>query len=243
MTPFMAEFFGTAILILLGNGVVANVVLDKTKGNASGWVVITTAWAFAVFAGVTVAGPVSGAHLNPAVTIGLATAGKFAWANVPAYLAAEMLGAMMGALLVWLVYKDHFAITKDEGATLACFSTGPAIKNRFSNFISEFIGTFILVFIIFYIAGPSFTSTAGDAAIIGLGSIGALPVAIIVWVIGLSLGGTTGYAINPARDLGPRIVHTLLPIKGSSDWGYAWIPVIAPLTGAIAAALLYSAFS
>lgn len=152
-----------------------------------------------------------------------------------------MIGAMIGAFLVWLFYKDHFKITEDEGGKLACFSTGPAIRNTFSNFISELIGTFVLVFAIFYIAGPSFsTEVTGDAKI-GLGTIGALPVSIIVWVIGLALGGTTGYAINPARDLGPRIMHSILPVKGSSDWGYAWIPVIAPLTGAVLAALLYLA--
>lgn len=184
---------------------------------------------------------ISGAHLNPAVTIGLATAGLFPWESVPTYLAGEMIGAMIGAFLVWLFYKDHFKITEDEGGKLACFSTGPAIRNTFSNFISELIGTFVLVFAVFYIAGPSFsTEVTGDAKI-GLGSIGALPVSIIVWVIGLALGGTTGYAINPARDLGPRIMHSILPVKGSSDWGYAWIPVIAPLTGAVLAALLYLA--
>ena len=241
MTPFIAEIIGTAILILFGNGVVANVVLKDTKGNNSGWIVITTAWAFAVFAGVTIAGPISGAHLNPAVTIGLATAGLFPWESVPTYLAGEMIGAMIGAFLVWLFYKDHFKITEDEGGKLACFSTGPAIRNTFSNFISELIGTFVLVFAVFYIAGPSFSSEVTGDAKIGLGSIGALPVSIIVWVIGLALGGTTGYAINPARDLGPRIMHSILPVKGSSDWGYAWIPVIAPLTGAVLAALLYLA--
>lgn len=242
MTPFIAEIIGTALLILLGNGVVANVVLNDTKGNNSGWIVITTAWAFAVFVGVTVAGPISGAHLNPAVTLGLAIAGKFSWDLVPTYIAGEMIGAMIGAFLVWLFYKDHFNATEDEGGKLACFSTGPAIKNPFSNLISEIVGTFVLVFVIFYLAGPSFEAENISGATIGLGSIGAVPVAILVWAIGLSLGGTTGYAINPARDLGPRIMHAILPIKGSSDWGYAWIPVVGPIIGAALAAGLFMMF-
>ncbi|UUW09060.1 aquaporin family protein [Flavobacterium plurextorum] len=243
MTPFTAEILGTMLMILLGNGVVANVVLKDTKGNNSGWIVITTAWAFAVFVGVTVAGPISGAHLNPIVTLGLALIGKFAWNLVPAYILAQMIGAMSGAFLVWLSHKDHFAITEDEGTKLACFSTSPAIKNNISNLISEIIATFVLIFTIFYIAGPSLKITADSNAAIGLGTIGALPVAILVWVIGLSLGGTTGYAINPARDLGPRIVHALLPIKGSSNWRYAWIPIVGPIIGSCLAAALYLALN
>ncbi|KXH82888.1 MIP/aquaporin family protein [Chryseobacterium kwangjuense] len=239
MTPFIAELIGTMLLILLGNGVVANVVLKDTKGNNSGWIVITTAWALAVFVGVTVAGPASGAHLNPAVTLGLAVAGKFSWDLVPTYIAAQMLGGMLGAFLVWLFNKDHFAITEDEGAKLACFSTGPAIRNPFSNLISEIIGTFVLVFVIFHFSDPSISLNADPAAKIGLGSVGALPVTLLVWAIGLSLGGTTGYAINPARDLAPRIMHALLPVKGSSDWGYAWIPVAGPILGAVIAAVLF----
>ena len=223
MSILVAEILGTMLLILLGNGIVANVVLKGTKGNGSGWIEITTAWALAVFVGVVVAGPYSGAHLNPAVTVGLAVAGKISWAIVPEYIAGEMIGAMLGAFLVWVFYKDHFKITDDEEGKLACFSTGPAIRNTFSNLMSEIIGTFVLVFVIFYLAGPKL-DLVGDVdarAIIGLGSIGAVPVAFLVWVIGLSLGGTTGYAINPARDLGPRIMHSILPIKGKSDWGYA----------------------
>lgn len=239
MTPFTAEILGTMLMILLGNGVVANVVLKDTKGNNSGWIVITTAWAFAVFVGVTVAGPISGAHLNPIVTLGLALIGKFDWNLVPAYVLAQMIGAMAGAFLVWLSHKDHFAITEDEGTKLACFSTSPAIKNNVSNLISEIIATFVLIFTIFYIAGPSLKIATDSNAVIGLGTIGALPVAILVWVIGLSLGGTTGYAINPARDLGPRIIHTILPIKGSSNWGYAWIPIVGPIIGSSLAAALY----
>ncbi|MDO5607123.1 MAG: MIP/aquaporin family protein [Capnocytophaga sp.] len=240
MTPFLAEVLGTMILILLGNGVVANVVLNKTKGNNSGWIVITTGWALAVFAGVVIAGPVSGAHLNPAVTLGLAIAGKFAWANVGSFIAAQFIGAFIGAFLVWLMYKDHFAATDDNGSKLACFSTGPAIRNPLSNLISEIIGTFVLVFAVFYIAGPSLDSDVLGDTVIGLGSVGAIPVAFIVWVIGISLGGTTGYAINPARDLGPRIIHAIVPMKkGDGDWGYAWIPVAGPIIGAVIAALLY----
>ncbi|GEN72583.1 MIP/aquaporin family protein [Chryseobacterium lathyri] len=239
MTPFTAELVGTMLLILLGNGVVANVVLKDTKGNNSGWIVITTAWALAVFVGVTVAGPASGAHLNPAVTIGLAVAGKFSWDLVPSYIAAQLLGGMLGAFLVWLFNKDHFAITEDEGAKLACFSTGPAIRNTFSNLISEIIGTFVLVFVIFHFSDPSISLNADPTAKVGLGSVGALPVTLLVWAIGLSLGGTTGYAINPARDLAPRIMHAVLPVKGSSDWGYAWIPVAGPILGAVIAAILF----
>lgn len=239
MTPFIAEILGTMVMILLGNGVVANVNLKGTIGNNSGWIVVTSAWAFAVFVGVTIAGPVSGAHLNPVVTLGLALIGKFSWDLVPTYILGEMIGAMLGAFLVWLSHKDHFAATEDEGAKLACFSTGPAIKNNFSNLISEAIATFVLIFSIFYIAGPSLQIAADTNATIGLGTVGALPVAIVVWAIGLSLGGTTGYAINPARDLGPRIMHAILPIKGSSNWGYAWIPIVGPIIGASLAAALY----
>ena len=238
MTPFLAELIGTALLILLGDGVVANVLLNDTKGNNAGWIVITTAWGLAVFVGVTVAGPYSGAHLNPAVTLGLAIAGKFAWADVPAYILAQMLGAFIGAFLVWAMYYNHFQRTNDPGSVLAVFCTGPALRNYASNIISEIIGAFVLIFVVFYITKGEIVATKTP---IGLGSVGALPVAFLVWVIGLSLGGTTGYAINPARDLGPRIMHALLPIKskGSSDWTYAWIPVAGPLLGAALAAVLY----
>src|SRR3569832_2280977 len=218
MSPFMAELIGTMLLILLGDGVVANVLLNDTKGNNSGWIVITTAWGLAVFVGVTVAGPISGAHLNPAVTIGLAIAGKFAWANVGSYILAQMLGAMLGAFLVWSMYYDHFQKTNNPGSVLAVLCTGPAVRNYLSNIISEIIGAFVLIFVVFYISGAEIVPTKTP---IGLGSVGALPVAFLVWAIGLSLGGTTGYAINPARDLGPRIMHAILPIKskGTSDWG------------------------
>ncbi|HEY0669496.1 MAG TPA: MIP/aquaporin family protein [Sphingobacteriaceae bacterium] len=238
MSEFAAEVIGTLVLILLGNGVVANVVLSGTKGQNSGWIVITTGWALAVFTAVVIAGPYSGAHINPAVSIGLAIAGKFSWAKVPMYILAQFLGAMLGAFLVWLIYKDHFAQSKDQGLKLAAFSTGPAIKNTPSNLISEIIGTLVLIFVIFHFTqgelGPEKTP-------IGLGSLGAVPVTFLVWAIGLSLGGTTGYAINPARDLGPRIMHAILPIpdKGSSDWSYSWIPVVGPVIGASIAALLF----
>jgi glycerol uptake facilitator protein len=238
MSPFVAELIGTMLMILLGDGVVANVVLKDTKGNNGGWIVITTAWGLAVFVGVVVAGPYSGAHLNPAVTLALAIAGKFAWANVIPYIIAQFAGACMGAFLVWIMYYDHFKRTNDPASILAVFCTGPAVRNYISNIASEVIGAFVLLFTIFYIAGAEITPAKTP---IGLGSIGAIPVALLVWVIGLSLGGTTGYAINPARDLGPRFMHMLLPIKGkgTSDWTYAWIPVIAPLIGASIAAVLY----
>jgi glycerol uptake facilitator protein len=217
---------------------VANVVLNKTKGNNSGWIVITTGWALAVFIGVVVAGPYSGAHLNPAVTLTLALAGKFDWGSVPLFIAAQMLGAMTGAFLVWLNYKDHLDETPDGGLQRAVFCTEPAIRNIARNFICEATGTFVLLFTILYFTnaeiGPEKTP-------VGLGSLGAVPVAFLVWAIGLSLGGTTGYAINPARDLSPRIMHALLPIKGKqqSDWGYAWVPVLGPLAGGALAAGLY----
>lgn len=238
MSPFIAEILGTMFMILLGNGVVANVVLKGTKGNNGGWIVITTAWALAVFVGVVIAGPYSGAHLNPAVTIGLAIGGKFSWTLVPDYIAAQFIGAMLGAFLVWLLFKDFYAGTEDKGAKQATFCTAPAIPNTVSNLISEIIGTFVLIFVIFHFTNAEM---GVDKNPIGLGSIGALPVTLLVWVIGLSLGGTTGYAINPARDLGPRIMHAILPVagKGGNNWGYAWIPVIGPIVGCTLAAALY----
>lgn len=238
MSPFVAELIGTMLVILLGDGVVANVLLNDTKGHSSGWMVITTAWGLAVFVGVVVAGPYSGAHLNPAVTIGLAIAGKFLWSNVISYIMAQMIGAFIGAALVWLMYYDHFKRTDNPAALLSVFCTGPAIRNCVSNITSEIIGAFVLIFTVFYISGAQITPSKTP---IGLGSVGALPVALLVWVIGLSLGGTTGYAINPARDLGPRLVHFIFPIKnkGTSDWQYAWIPILGPLIGAALAALIY----
>lgn len=241
MSPFLGEVIGTMLLILLGDGVVANVLLNRSKGQNSGWIVITTAWAMAVFVGAYSVASISGAHLNPAVTIGLAVAGSFSWANVPVYIIAQFIGAILGAVLVWLHYLPHWAETKDQGLKLAVFSTGPAIRNTTANLISEIIGTFVLVFGIFAIKGATMQGAGGAAVPLNLGAIGILPVALLVWVIGLALGGPTGYAINPARDLGPRIAHFLLPIagKGDSDWGYSWIPVVGPIIGAVIAALLY----
>lgn len=238
MTDFSAELIGTFLLILLGTGVVANTILKGTKGNNGGWIVITTGWALAVFVGVVVAAPYSGAHLNPAVTLALAIAGKFAWSKVGSFILAQCIGAILGAFVTWMVYRDHFNATDDAGLQLAVFSTSPAIKNIVFNLLSEIVGTFVLVFVIFYFTDPQI---AEHKTPIGMGSLGALPVTLLVWAIGLSLGGTTGYAINPARDLGPRIVHTLMPMrnKGGSGWGYAWVPVCGPLIGGAIAALLF----
>lgn len=241
MTPFLAELIGTGSMILLGGGVVANVVLKDTKGNNSGWIVITTAWAMAVFVGVTIAGPHSGAHLNWAVTLANLTLGKLDLATSIIYMTAQLIGAMLGASIVWLVYKDHFSRTEDAGAKQAVFCTAPAIRNLPINLISEIVGTFVLIFTILHFTEASLGEE--DATPIGLGSIGAIPVAFLVWVIGLSLGGTTGYAINPARDLGPRIIHAILPIKNkaSFDAGYAWVPIVGPILGALIACVLYMA--
>lgn len=246
MNAYVAEFVGTALLVLMGNGVVANVCLKQTKGQGAGWIVITTAWAFAVYVAVVVTAPYSGAHLNPAVTLGLALNGAFSWSAVPGYILAQLIGAIVGALLVYLFYCDHFHLTEDSGIKRACFCTEPAIRRYSSNLISEIIGTMVLIFVIFYITGAEITLPAASQAMpIGLGSIGALPVAILVWAIGLSLGGTTGYAINPVRDLGPRIALTLLSKKLQTlpDWSYAWIPVTGPIIGAIAAVIGYQLVS
>ena len=237
MTPFISEIIGTFFLMLLGCGVNANVVLKDTKGYGTGWIVITTGWALAVYVGVVVAAPYSGAHINPAVSIGLAAAGEFPWSDVPLYVLAQFIGAMLAALLVWLNYRDHFDRTDEKELKLGVFSTAPAIPNTFLNLLAEITGTFVLVFAVLYFTDASITDSG---QILGLGSLGALPVAFVVWSIGLSLGGTSGYSINPARDLGPRIMHALLPIKnkGNSDWGYSWIPVIGPILGGVLAALL-----
>lgn len=231
MSPFISELIGTAVLIVLGDGVVANVILNKTKGNNGGLIAITFGWAIAVFTGVFVAAKYSGAHLNPAVTIALAALGKFEWANVPVYIAAQLAGAMLGSFIVWLAYKQHFDATDDGDTKLGVFCTGPAIRGSAYNFITELIGTFILILGVLFIVTPSNS----------LGALDALPVALLVLGIGLSLGGPTGYAINPARDLGPRIMHALLPIKNKrdSDWGYSWIPVVAPIAGCLLAALVF----
>ena len=239
---FLAEVLGTGMLILLGDGVVAGVLLSKSKAQNSGWIVITTGWAFAVFCGVIIAGPISGAHLNPAVTLALAVNGATPWAEVPVYWAGEMLGAFLGAVLVFVHYYPHWADTESADLKLAVYSTGPAIRSTMWNIVSEIIGTFVLVYVIFAFGANAFPADMPKAAVPGLASLGALPVAFLVLVIGLSLGGTTGYAINPARDLGPRIAHFLLPIPGKrdSDWSYSWIPVVGPLIGGALAAIVYN---
>lgn len=243
MNAYLAEFIGTAILIVFGNGVVANVVLSKTKGNSSGWIVITAGWGLAVYIGVFCSAPFSGAHLNPAVTIAMVTAGKLDAVLAPGYIAAQMLGGFLGGALVYFFYRDHFKVTADADGKLACFCTAPNIRSTGQAFLCETIGTFMLIFPIFLMTDPQLALTANtteaSTATLGLGSIGYLPVALLVFAIGLSLGGTTGYAINPARDLGPRIAHFLLPIPGKrdSDWDYAWIPVLAPILGGVLAAL------
>jgi glycerol uptake facilitator protein len=244
MQTYLAEVIGTMMLILLGDGVVANVLLDRSKGQNSGWIVITAGWAIAVTVAVYAVGRISGAHLNPAVTIALATIGSFSWADVPAYIAAQMIGAMLGATLVWLMYLPHWRVTADQGAKLGIFCTAPAIRHTGGNIISEAIGTAVLLFGILAIAANAQTlSKPGDVDLSFVFSRGLQPllVGILIFGIGLSLGGPTGYAINPARDLGPRIAHAILPIagKGGSDWEYAWIPVVAPIAGGIAGAGLY----
>lgn len=232
MEKFVAEIVGTMILILLGDGVVANVVLSKTKGQASGWIVITTGWAMAVAMAVYAVGRISGAHINPAVTIGLAAVGKFPWSDVPLYIVGQLIGAFIGAVLVWLAYYSHFAETDNPALKLAVFSTAPNIRNYGLNLLTEIIGTFMLVFGVLAIVANNLPE-------------GWVPllVGFLVWAIGLSLGGPTGYAINPARDLGPRIAHAVLPIpgKGDSDWGYAWVPVVGPIIGGLIGAFLFTA--
>jgi glycerol uptake facilitator protein len=231
MSVFMSELIGTAILVLLGNGVVANVVLNKTKGNNSGWIVITFGWAIAVFVGVYISSKVSGAHLNPAISIAFAAMGKISWALVPDYVGGQLIGAMIGSVLVWISYKKHFDATTDSGSLQAVFCTAPAINNPVFNLITEAVGTFVLVLGALFITGP-------DSS---LGALDALPVALLVLGIGLSLGGPTGYAINPARDLGPRIMYAILPIrsKGAAGWSYGWVPVIGPIAGALIAGVVY----
>ncbi|WP_126246833.1 MIP/aquaporin family protein [Chitinophaga rhizosphaerae] len=233
MSIFLAELIGTALLIILGDGVVANCLLNKSKGQNGGWIVITLGWAMAVFVGVFAVGSYSGAHLNSAVTIAMAVAGNITWEQVPMYIGAQMLGAFLGACGVYAAYNQHFDITDDPDAKLGIFCTAPAIRSTIPNLVTEIIGTFVLIFGVFYIS-------KGD---VGLGAVNALPVALLVLAIGLSLGGPTGYAINPARDLGPRIAHAILPIKGKrdSDWGYAWIPVAGPIIGALLATALHLA--
>jgi glycerol uptake facilitator protein len=232
MSPFIAELTGTAMILILGNGVVANVILDKTKGNGGGLIAITLGWAMAVFVGVYMTAGISGAHLNPAVTLALSMQGKLAWGMVPVYMSAQLLGAMVGSAIVWLMYRNHLDATSDPAICLAVFSTSPAINHPFQNFLTETLATMVFVVAILFIGTPDYS----------MGSLNALPVALLVLAIGLSLGGPTGYAINPARDLGPRIMHSLLPIKGKggSDWGYSWVPVAGPFVGAALASLIYT---
>ncbi len=235
MSIFLSEFLGTAILIALGNGVVANVVLNKTKGHNSGWIVIAFGWAIAVFVGVYVSAASSGAHLNPAVTFALAYLKKISWSVVPEYLAGQLLGAMAGSVIVWLSYLQHYRATENAEGILATFATSPAIKSFGHNFLTEFLATFVFIFGVLFIVSPSSS----------LGSLDALPVALLVLGIGLSFGGPTGYAINPVRDLGPRIMHQFLPIsnKESSGWQYALVPILGPLAGGLLAAIVFSYIS
>jgi glycerol uptake facilitator protein len=235
MSPFVGEIIGTMLLIILGDGVVAGVVLNKTKAQNSGWIVITMGWGLAVAIAVYAVGRFSGAHLNPAVTIALAAAGKFAWSQVATYILGQMIGAFIGAVIVWLHYLPHWKETEDKAAKLAVFSTGPAIRKPLANFISEVIGTFVLVLVLLAFGAKGMVFADG---------LSTMAVGWLIVSIGLSLGGTTGYAINPARDLGPRIAHAILPIagKGSSDWGYAWVPIVGPIIGAVIAAFVYMGF-
>lgn len=231
MTAFIGEIVGTALLITLGDGVVANVILNKTKGNSGGLIAITFGWAIAVFVGVYASAASSGAHLNPAVTLALASIGDFEWSLVPSYILAQMIGASAGAVLVWLIYRNHFDSTDDPSTKLGVFCTIPAIRNPLQNVVTEALATFVFIVAILFITKPEMK----------IGALDALPVALLVLGIGLSLGGPTGYAINPARDLGPRLMHAVLPIKGkgSSDWGYAWIPIAGPVAGGVLAAFFF----
>ena len=242
MNPFIAEFIGTCILIVLGAGVVANVSLKNTTGEKDPkWILITIAWGFAVFVGVFISGEFSGAHLNPAVSVGLAMVKKFDWALVPMYIFAQTLGAMFGSWLNYQLYYDHFQATSDENTIRGCFCTAPMIKNTPRNLFSEIYGTFFLVFAIFFIAKPSLQIEGVDQIQYGIGALDALPVGILVWVIGMSLGGTTGYAINPARDFGPRLVYAIIRRKqNNANWSYAWIPVVGPLVGGVLAGIVFN---
>lgn len=235
-TKCLFEFVGTMVMILLGDGVCSACTLNKTKAQGAGWIVITLGWGFAVMAGVFIAGPYSGAHLNPAVTVGLALAGRFSWYAVLPYIAAQMLGGFVGAVLMYAVYTDHFAATSDNpDGMLGCFCTMPAIAHKSVNIFSEIVATFVLIFLILALG------TYGNTPEVGLGNIGAFPVTMVIMSIGMSLGATTGYAMNPARDLPPRIAHAILPIKGKrdSDWGYSWVPVLGPMTGCALAAIIF----
>lgn len=244
---YIFEFIGTMVLILLGDGVCAAASLDKSKAKGAGWVVISMGWGFAVMVGVFIAGSVSGAHLNPAVSIGCALAGTMEWSAVPGYVIAQMLGGFAGAALVWLFYKDHYDATEDPDTKLGTFCTMPAIEgHKVRNFFCETVATWLLVFVILVFGVDANVPTldaAGHHLHIGMGELGAIPVTCLIMAIGMSLGGATGYAINPARDLAPRLAHSILPIKGKRDsgWAYSWVPVAGPIFGAALAALTYLA--
>jgi glycerol uptake facilitator protein len=249
MSPYLAEFIGTLLLVTFGNGVVANAVLARTKGHNAGWIAITAGWGLGVFVGVFAAQRFSGAHINPAVTVAMAAAGRMAWSTVAGYVLAQMLGGVAGGALVFFFYREHFRASEDAGAKLACFCTAPNIRHTPQALFCEVVGTFMLILPVFLMTDatatiPLASGETGDV-VIGLGTLGAIPVALLVFAIGLSLGGTTGYAINPARDLGPRLAHALLPVPGKrdSDWGYAWVPVIGPLMGGLLAVLVHSLLS
>lgn len=235
MHPFVAEFVGTFMLVLFGNGVVANVLLAKTKGHNTGWLVISAGWGISVFIGALCCNDVTGAHINPAVTLAMALEGRLDLLSTGGYIVAQLIGACLASMLVYGFYRQHFLLTEDSDAKLACFCTAPVIRNLPQAFFCEVIGTFALILPIFLITDPSLVQGAEESFELGLGSIGFLPVGLLVFGIGLSLGGTTGCAINPARDLGPRLVHAILPIKGKrdSDWSYSWVPVAGPITGAV----------
>lgn len=248
MHPFAAEFIGTLMLVLFGNGAVANVLLVRTKGNNSGWIVITAGWGLAVFIGAFCASPFSGAHLNPAVTVAMVLSNELPVDQAGGYIVAQFLGAMAGGLLVYVLYREHFKVTDDGDAKLACFCTAPNIRSLGQAYVCETIGTLALILPIFLMTTPNLIQRGMPAEsdpVLGLGSLGLLPVGLLVFGIGLSLGGTTGYAINPARDLGPRLVHALLPVPGkrNSDWSYAWVPLAGPLTGAVLAVAIHRALT
>ncbi len=243
MNWFMAELIGTALLVLLGNGVVANVLLARTKGNDSGWIVITAGWAFAVYVGAFCSAEYSGAHLNPAITVAMAVSGQLGFFKAIGYIIAQLLGAFLGGSTVFLFYREHFKVSGNQDEKMACFCTSPNIRNLPQAFLCEIIGTFVLMLPLLLVTPPTFTLPAGtEKVVIGLGTLGLIPVSLLVFGIGLSLGGTTGYAINPARDLGPRLAHALLPIPGKrdSDWEYAWIPVCGPIAGALLAVIVHA---
>jgi glycerol uptake facilitator protein len=240
MSPFLAELFGTMLLIIFGDGVVANVLLTKSKGHNAGWIVVTAGWGLGVALAVYTVNAFSGAHLNPAVTVGLAAIGKFAWSAVPGYVTAQLIGAFLGAAVVWVAYLPHWAATEDKGAKLGVFCTGPAIRQPLANLLTEIIGTAILVLGVLAVLSPkNLVPNSGFET-----GFAPFLVGILVWAIGLSLGGPTGYAINPARDLGPRLAHFLLPIagKGGSDWRYAWVPIVGPIIGGVIGAMIYRGF-